>query len=136
MAAAFCGDSELTAMSTRKVVPCRVTFIRFWRISTDRALAASSGLAPSLGPLLLNSRLTGSRSPGFGMNSASSVSFSLPTTRVSMATDWISSVWLSMVASSVPKFVRTDWLVSTTLARRGSTSTVEVDVYRVVANSR
>ena len=28
MVAAFCGDSELTAISTRKVVPCRVTFIR------------------------------------------------------------------------------------------------------------
>ena len=108
MVAAFRGDCELTLMSTRKVVPWRVTFIRFCRISTDRERAASSGFAPSLGPLLRNSALIGSSRPGFGVNSSSSVSFSLRTTRSRIATDWISSVWLSIVASSVPKFDSTD----------------------------
>ena len=71
-------------------------------------LAASSGLAPLLGPPVLNSCLTGSSRPGFGLNSGSLVSCSLLTTLASIETDWISSVWLSMVASSVPKFDNTD----------------------------
>src|SRR6202790_4415071 len=140
IAAAFRGDSELTLMSTRKVVPCRLTFIRRCRMSTDLALAASSRLAPPAGPPLLNrlnNRLTGSRRPGVGMNSGSAVNFSFSTTRCRIAPDWINSVSLSMVASSVPKFdiCSADWFDSIALERRGSTSTVEVAVYNVVADS-
>ena len=74
-------------------------------------------------------------SDGGGTNSSSVASFMRSTTLRRIAPDLISSVWLSIVASSVPKLESTVWVVSTTFARRGSTSTVDVAVYWVVALS-
>ena len=99
-------------------------------MSTALVLTISSGLAPP-GPLPFeNRRLTGASIPGGRLNSGSSVSLRLSTTRCKAAPDWISRTWLSIVASSVPKFGRTDLsLVPVTSAWRGSINTVAVPVY-------